>query len=415
LPYKPGGPDPVPTRFAIPMIALSVFVMAYSGLMGPAGILLLYGLWLPLILIKGLAVATPSRGYGFAFAYLGLCSASVLWSDYIGTTLRAAFELGTMIVCIIIIVNTIPLSSYIRGLIIGIDMVLMASLASGNYGEDAFGGPPTLVGLFGSKNQLGYFSELGIYVTLVFCLTREYWIARLLYGAPSLVIAFVCLMKCHSASATASLIVTIAVLIMVYTIAPLSRRLRAGIMITTFVVLPVLIAIGFSLGLQNLVLAGFGKDATLTGRTYLWATGMGFGKHQPFLGVGYTAFWVQGRPIAERLWYEFFIGNRGGFHFHDTYVEIFVELGLAGLLTLAFWLIATLFNTLRAITLRGPSMPYTLPLGLSVMLLIRSFVEVDILGPFGIGIFLFMPILPTIKRLMATPVVKPDATAASPA
>jgi exopolysaccharide production protein ExoQ len=385
------------------MVALSVVVMAYSGLMGPLGIVVLYALWFPLLVIKGIAVAVPVRGNGFAYAYLALCTASVLWSDYTGVTLRAAFELGTMVVCSGIITNTVRIALYVRGLILGVTAVLAASLLSGNYGTDPFGGPPTLVGLFGSKNQLGYFAELAVYMAIVFCLAKEHWIAKLKYALPALLLGVLCLAGCHSASAEASLLVTLAVLVGVYGLAPLTPRLRAGLMIAAVAILPLLIAVGLALGVQNLVLAGFGKDATLTGRTYLWGQGFGFGMHHPLLGVGYTAFWVEGRPLAERLWYEFFIANRGGFHFHDTYVEIFVELGLAGFMTLALWLAATLFVALRAIAARGPTLALTLPLGIAVMLLIRSFVEVDILGPFGIGIFLFMPILPNIARYLRPP------------
>ena len=91
------------------------------------------------------------------------------------------------------------------------------------------------------------------------------------------------------------------------------------------------VVIGLNIGALDLLLGAFGKDATLTGRTYLWAEGLAAARENPFLGVGYQAYWVQGFPEAERLWEEFYIGSRSGFHFHNTYIEVLVELGFVGL------------------------------------------------------------------------------------
>ncbi len=77
-----------------------------------------------------------------------------------------------------------------------------------------------------------------------------------------------------------------------------------------------------------------GKDSTLTGRTYLWQQGIEAAKASPLVGVGYQAYWVQGFSEAERLWEEFYIGSRAGFHFHNTFIEAVVETGLIGLILL---------------------------------------------------------------------------------
>ncbi len=387
----------VPSFYAIPMVSLTVLVMAYSGLMGPLGILLLYGLWFPLMITKGVAVAAPPKGNGFALAYLLLCCISILWSDYTGVTLRAAFELGTMMLCTFIITRVVPNTVYVKGLILGIDGVLLASLISGNYGIDAFGGPPTLIGLFGSKNQLGFFAELGVFVSVVFCMAKGRGRAKLLYGGLSLLVSVVCLTRSHSASSIASLGIALAAVAAVYAVSWLSPRLRGSLTIAAAVALPLILIVGASLGLQALVLESFGKDATLTGRTYLWGEGFKIAMRNPGLGVGYAAFWVPGRPEAEQFWYEFFVASRAGFHFHDTYVEGLVELGVAGFTCLVLWLGATLFRSLRLVTVYGPSLDLVLPLGITVILLIRSFVEVDILGPFGIGLFLILLILPKLS------------------
>ena len=40
---------------------------------------------------------------------------------------------------------------------------------------------------------------------------------------------------------------------------------------------------------------------------------------------------MQGFSEAERLWEEFYVGSRSGFHFHNTFIEALVELGVVGL------------------------------------------------------------------------------------
>ena len=73
-----------------------------------------------------------------------------------------------------------------------------------------------------------------------------------------------------------------------------------------------------------------GKDATLTGRTVLWEIALVEIAKRPWFGVGYYGFWLQGNLLAESIWRHFSIESRMGFHFHNTYLEVAVELGWFG-------------------------------------------------------------------------------------
>ncbi|TGV63220.1 O-antigen ligase family protein, partial [Mesorhizobium sp. M00.F.Ca.ET.158.01.1.1] len=95
---------------------------------------------------------------------------------------------------------------------------------------------------------------------------------------------------------------------------------------------------------MDFVLGIFGKDSTLTGRTYLWEQGWNAAMRSPILGVGYAAYWVQGFAEAERLWNEFYITTRTGFHFHNTYVEALVELGFTGAVLISLIMLRTLLG-----------------------------------------------------------------------
>jgi exopolysaccharide production protein ExoQ len=66
-----------------------------------------------------------------------------------------------------------------------------------------------------------------------------------------------------------------------------------------------------------------GRDETLTGRTDLiWSKLIPIALQNPFFGVGYGAFWI--KPI-----FEFTINEA-----HNGYLDVFIELGTAGLLLL---------------------------------------------------------------------------------
>ena len=114
-------------------------------------------------------------------------------------------------------------------------------------------------------------------------------------------------------------------------------------------------------------------------------------------GHGYSAFWVQGNPRAEQLWFDFGILSRVGFHFHNLYIESFVELGAVGLFIISSFLFVIMWRCIYFTLQQGMKIEFVLPLAISVMFLIRSLVEVDLIGTFSIGPVLFFSILPRLS------------------
>lgn len=101
----------------------------------------------------------------------------------------------------------------------------------------------------------------------------------------------------------------------------------------------VLVALGiFGLLLPTLLLTTFGylipefltalgKDATLTGRTVLWAFAVERAMDFPLTGYGYDAFWTQNSHTRQFL--RAYVDPRTS-QFHQGYLEILVDLGLIG-------------------------------------------------------------------------------------
>lgn len=131
------------------------------------------------------------------------------------------------------------------------------------------------------------------------------------------------------------------------------------------------------------ILEGSGKDATLTGRTELWATGLGYIAERPLQGLGYRSFWVAGFAPAEELWAMFDVPSGAGFNFHNTYISNAVEIGLIGLgLQIAIMYGGALLMAIYAFA--RPNAPNALLLALQTLMILRSFIEVEVFFEFSI-------------------------------
>jgi exopolysaccharide production protein ExoQ len=131
------------------------------------------------------------------------------------------------------------------------------------------------------------------------------------------------------------------------------------------------------------ILEGSGKDATLTGRTDLWATGLSYIAERPLQGLGYRSFWVIGFAPAEELWAMFDVPSGAGFNFHNTYISNAVEIGLIGLgLQIAIMYGGALLMGIY--TLARPTAPNALLLALQTLMILRSFIEVEVFFEFSI-------------------------------
>jgi exopolysaccharide production protein ExoQ len=374
--------------YGLAAVALSVFVFAYSTRFGQVSVLAYYACWLPLVLVDPRQALGDYRRLSWVVAFAVFACLSVFWSAAPSVTARAGIQFLSHVVCALIAARTVGVRTLSFGAVIGICAVLLYSFAFGQYNYDPLDGNYSFVGAFSSKNQLGLFSSLGIYFAFAcFFILHERGIARVLAlvcGAMSVV----ALAKAQSATSVLAIAVTLAVLVCLKVAMRFSPSMRKGGLVAGVLIALVLAFVALNMGALDLVLGAFGKDSTLTGRTYLWSQGWAATAQAPLLGVGYQAYWVQGFSEAERLWDEFYIGSRSGFHFHNTYIEVLVELGWAGFLLIAMLMIRIPFGLLmRLVSARRDPAAFVM-FGIALMFLVRSFVEVDVINPYVVGSFL---------------------------
>lgn len=369
-------------------VALSMFVFAYSARFGQVSILFYYGLWLPLVLVDYRRVLGNYARYLWIFAFAIFACLSVFWSAAPAQTARTGIQYLSHVVCALIVMRVIDIRTLINGAIAGTGLVLAYSLLFGVYHYDPLDGTFSFVGAFASKNQLGFYASLGVYFALAALVVpgkQRLWVVA---GAVVGLLSLYSLAASQSATSVLTGAAVVALVLAAGGVQVLSPRRRKGLFLAVSAFALVGIAAfvygdGFAL-----VLGAFGKDATLTGRTYLWEQGIEAARANPYFGVGYQAYWVQGFSEAERLWEEFFITTRTGFHFHNTFIEATVETGLVGLLLLTSLLVATLFGHLWQMLSRAAGRESVILFGISALLAMRAFVEIDILTPYHVGSFL---------------------------
>lgn len=376
-------------NFAFGFLALTVsfFVFAYSTHFGKPPILIYYACWLPLLVVdhRRFLNELPHILWIVPFGVFALLS--TFWSAAPGVSARAGTQYLSHILCALIAARVLSPRTLVLGSLGGVAIVLTYSLAVGEYHYDPIDGSYSFVGAFSSKNQLGFFASLGVYFTyaaLALLRERRTWaLAAVLIG----VLSLHCLIISQSATSMIAVIGTLATSMCI----SIGLYLRPPARMLFFAALAVLSLLGafvaLRLGAFDMILAAFGKNATLTGRTYLWSEGLEAARRNIVLGQGYQAYWVSGFSEAERLWAEFGIMGRTGFHFHSTYVETLVETGSIGLVLLYGLIIYVLVGHFMRL-LNGGMIDSHLMFAVGAMLFVRSFVEVDVITPYVVGSFL---------------------------
>lgn len=87
-----------------------------------------------------------------------------------------------------------------------------------------------------------------------------------------------------------------------------------------------------------------GGDPTFTGRTFLWDELLKIGQNRWLAGAGYGGFWIG--SLGHQLW-ETFSWRPG--QAHNGYIDVYIDLGIIGLILLALTGISTFRNIVRSI------------------------------------------------------------------
>jgi len=302
---------------------------------------------------------------------------SVVWSDQPTLSARAAAQIGITTFIAILFAQSLQAYRYIAVLM----YAFLASVMASQYQP----------GIFGAKNSFGLAVALAMLASCWVMLdSKQPKLTRFialgaLFGAPPLLVA------AGSEGALLGAGVALSASFVPFLLRGMAANTRISfIMISAIVVLAGL-SIAF-LSIDNLfetLLLSIGKDTSLTGRTLLWSYARDVIANHPLGGLGLQAFWVEGNRAAEQFWAFFYIYTRSGFHFHDLWLEIGVELGLIGIFLAAGTVIVVVFNVLRWV-LRDPQPEGCFFLGFVAFVMLRTVGEVELFIQFALMPMIFL-------------------------
>jgi exopolysaccharide production protein ExoQ len=353
-------------------IAASVFVAAGAllGLMVPVRALrAIFSDWLPCL-------------------YVVLVLVSVSWSAAPGQSGRYAIELAISFALALVIARAMPSYAFLSALMCALLVITTVSLMNPGYAWNA--GALAMTGGLGSKNAFSAIQSILFLTSFWILLSSNQNILMRSLALLGVLVSPFLLIAGRSADSVAPLVLATSITLVAYSttwLPPLSRVLTlcaGGSLIlcifgTAFI---------FSDTLFGQLLIITGKDVTLSGRTYLWTRASELISENPLLGAGYGAFWVQGNPYAEELWAHFGL-TAGGFHFHNLWYEMGVDLGYPGIVIA---LLTVLIVSARAVrwVVRTPSAEGFFFLAFVMTIGLRSFLEVDIFSHFSLPSLIFI-------------------------
>ncbi|WP_017651404.1 O-antigen ligase family protein [Fortiea contorta] len=113
-----------------------------------------------------------------------------------------------------------------------------------------------------------------------------------------------------------------------------------------------LLIILISLNIENIVVGYLGKNLEFNGRTPIWTMIIDKGLERPFLGYGYNAFWTSNEStfIIMNSWARGQEGFRTGqiiFHAHNGFLDLFLQLGLIGVILFTYNLLLTIIRIIN--------------------------------------------------------------------
>jgi len=337
----------------------------------------------------GLALKAVLAGWT-PWAYVIFAGLSILWSQHPDVSMRAALQIAFTLAAGLVMARALSARSCISVMMCAALAADAASLANPQTAWNA--GALAMIGIFGSKNQLGLSQAILVMACGWILLDgRRAWAVRMvaLVGA---LLGLYLLIAARSLDATAALLVASGGAVVAFKLDWFPRRWRASIVVAALLVMAVLVLLALiyadDANLFGQILLASGKNATLSGRTDLWARAAKMMEENPVLGTGLQAFWVQGNTYAEELWARFAPG-RAGYHFHNLWYESGVELGYVGLLVAIATVALTTLEVWRW-AIRSPGVESCFFLTYVTFIDMRTFVEVDLFGQYSFDWVLFV-------------------------
>ncbi|HVX56568.1 MAG TPA: O-antigen ligase family protein [Candidatus Saccharimonadales bacterium] len=307
-----------------------------------------------LLMRRPIAMVDTARDDLLLLAMFLLPVASVVWSVDKSVSFRRVVALVMTGVYCIYIARRLSPRDFLRYLLLALFLGGIMSLAytvidPRDAIEHSAVNTGSWKGVYGHKAILGRIAALAVTVS-VYVRPRHVWEGPMRWAT----IAMFIFLSVESQSRASWLMMLGGIGFMVLIAIVRNRRLSSGIKLTV-AVLCGLAFVGLVATSWDYLLADVGRDATYSGRTTLWTGAIAVANaHHPILGAGYRAFWTATGAAGVRDYIQDWF--RVPSHGHNGYLDVWLELGYAGVALFAVFLVAMIVRLTRRI-LREPAEP----------------------------------------------------------
>jgi exopolysaccharide production protein ExoQ len=286
--------------------------------------------------------------------FLSFALVSVIWSDFPFVSLKRWIrDLGHYIVVLVALSDPRPLEAVrtllrrLCYLLIPICILLIKYYPQLGKQYNVWTGASIFVGAAMDKNNLGVLCLVSGLFFFWDTVTR--WSSRKERRAKRIIIvniAFIAMtlwLLHYGNSATSRVCLMIGFLVVALAGSNVVRRHPALLKVLIPVGFCLSLIVVFGLGLTGELAGAVGRDPTFTDRTYLWKLLLNMHTN-PFVGTGYESFWLG--PRFNWIAQTFAPVNEA----HNGYLEVYLNLGLIGLLLLGGFLITSYRTICRRFT-----------------------------------------------------------------
>ena len=289
----------------------------------------------------------------------GYMAMSIVWSDYNFVSLKRWFRFcATPLMALIVLTESSPREAMEKVfrrtayLWLPVSLLLIKYYPDLGMQYDLWTGERMWVGVTTQKNGLGRLCLISAFF-LVWAIIRA-WSQRKQTGVKwrirtdvAVLLLALLLLRGPGGAYSATSIVALLLGTTMYLGLLWMRKLKSNTGVT---VLMIVIGISIFLGIVIPIIGGsgasgfaaiLGRDATFTGRTDIWQAILPVALRNSVLGVGYGSFWIK-PPISYNL---FIMVNEA----HNGYLDVFVELGLVGLILFLGFLLSSCRAAQRAL------------------------------------------------------------------
>ncbi len=278
-------------------------------------------------------------------AFLFFALASVFWSDFPLITFKRWFrDLGTYLVILVVLSDPHPLEAVrtvLRRfcyLVIPLSILLVKYYPEIGRAYDTWTGAPMFVGATTNKNLLGVACLVaGIFFfwdTVVRWPDRAERRTRRIILVNVAFIAMTFWLLYHADSATSRVCLVIGSLVILAVASKAFKRHPTFFKVIIPASFCSYVILAYWFNANAYLTRVVGRDATLTDRTFIWETLLNM-KTNPLVGTGYRSFWLGTR--LQTVWQT----SRAINEAHNGYLDIYLNLGMIGLVLLLGFLIAS--------------------------------------------------------------------------